>query len=196
MEIRRKEYYIRKLKYEDGKLLSKWSTFESPLFSGYNYNNLTDSEIKIWYKVKQPFYRSSYFSVMKDEENLIGYVGIKEINRFLKKAKLGIVLDPNYVSKGYGTKIMLDFLYYYFNTLNMKKLVLEVNDWNFRARKMYENLGFTYESEKFEYFENQNLDLYTDYMKEYKNSFIIKRGSIYSKTHIMSLRKQEYKNET
>ncbi len=36
-------------------------------------------------------------------------MGIKYIRKILKESTLGIVFDPNYINKGYGTESILTF---------------------------------------------------------------------------------------
>ncbi|MGF0039998.1 GNAT family N-acetyltransferase [Peptoniphilaceae bacterium SGI.131] len=195
MEIIREDYYIRPLKFEDGRLLAKWGNFQDPLLAGYNYNDLSEEELRTWYRVKQRFYRASYFSILDKEENLIGYLGLKEINKFLKTAKLGIVFNPDMVSKGYGKRVMVDFLAYYFRILGMRRLDLNVNAWNFRARRLYEALGFTYKKDFFEKFENQDLPLEDEAYADIREYFDLRGDQIYSKILRMSLTDREYRHE-
>lgn len=195
MEIIREDYHIRPLKFEDGSLLSKWGAFEDPLFSGYNYNDLSEEELKTWYRVKQRFYRASYFSILDKEGNLMGYLGLKEINKFLKTAKLGIVFNPDIVSRGYGKRVMEDFLAYYFMDLGMRRLDLDVNAWNFRAINLYRSLGFSPKKEFYEKFENQDLPLEAGKYAPIKEYFDIRGGQIFSKILRMSLSDKEYRHE-
>ena len=197
MKIVRDGYYIRPIEKKDKYLLKKWGVFEDPIFEGYNYAKLTDSELNFWYTSKQFPFRSSYFAIMADEDKMIGYLGIKEINRFIKSAKLGIVIDPNYVSKGYGTRAMKDFLAYYFNELKMKRMILEVNDWNTRARRLYESLGFKYAGDNLQKFENQALDIDQKRYDSIRDSFEEIGETLYTKVWRMTMTRKEYqeKNE-
>lgn len=182
------------LKMEDGYKLKEWSTYESPLFVGYNYNSLTEREQQFWYLSKQRRFNSSYFSIYVGKE-MIGYIGIKEINQLLKTSKLGIVFDPKWTSKGYGSAILEEFLEYYFNELKMRRLDLEVNSWNERAIKLYEKFAFRIDSTKYIEFENQNLDLSKQEFQKYKDDFIQKDGKIFTRIYVMKLKRQEYFNE-
>ena len=189
---KRDEYYIKDLEAQDRFLLNKWAEFEDPIFYGYNYVDMSDKELSYWYSTKQYPFRVSYFSVMDYDGNMIGYLGIKEINRFTKAAKLGIVLDPRHVSKGYGTLIMKDFLAYYFDELNMKRLNLEVNGWNKRAINLYKKFGFKYYGEYMQKFENQTLDIYSDEYSDVREFFEEKTLGLYNKIYKMSMTKLEY----
>jgi len=53
--------------------------------------------------------------------------------------------DKKEQGKGYGTEAMKLLLEYGFNTLNLNRLDLKVNDFNLRAIKCYQRLGFVEE---------------------------------------------------
>lgn len=195
MEIN-KDYFIRELRREDGFKLSKWGRFNDPLYYGYEYNDLSDREVGQWYKVKTKHWRSEYFAIISPQDDLIGYIGMKEINGLLKTAKLGIVIDPNLVSKGYGTSVMKEFLDHVFKEKKMRRLDLEVNAWNTRALKLYTKFGFRKNGETFIQFENQDLNLDEQRFAEIKDEFLVKNNTLYSKIYKMSLIAKEYLDES
>lgn len=187
-----KEYYLRPLKKEDGILLRQWTDHEDPLFIGYNYSDLTDKELDIWFKLKRERNNSLYFSIFNSEDRLIGYIGAKEINKILKIAKLGIVLDSKFISKGIGTKVLSQFLDFYFNQLKMRRLDLEVNAWNLRAINLYKKFNFKMHSSEYIKFENQAIDINKE---KYKGYFKEHNGTIFTKIYEMRLKRQEYLDE-
>lgn len=186
---------LKKVEYEDSLKLKEWGEYEDPIFMGYNYNKLTENESKYWFVSKQKMFNSKYFSINLDDK-MIGYVGVKEINSLKKTGKLGIVFDPNFVSKGYGKIAMKIFLDYYFNTLKMKKIVLEVNSWNHRAIKLYEHYGFEIYKENYQYFENQNLDLKDKKYEYIRDEFKVENTNLYSRIYFMKLTKETYESRT
>lgn len=185
-------YTIRPLKKSDAELLKYWGEFNDPLFYGYEYNDLNNKEKEIWYKLKTKINHCQYYSVISDEDKLIGYVGLKELNYISKTAKLGIVIDPNLVSKGYGSLILRDFLDIYFNLKKYSRLDLEVNSWNTRAIKLYEKFGFKNISSRYQKFENQELHL--EEYDNYEEHFKYVRNEIYSKIYKMSLEREDFLN--
>ena len=177
--------YIEKISRQTALDLKYWGEFDDPKLSGYNYGNLSDFEINFWYNsVTTP--RKRYFAVKtSSDDRFIGFLGLKKYNPLIKKAKLGIVFDPNYVSEGYGYEAMNLFLDYYFNELKFKEMILEVNLFNERAIRLYKKLGFKECGQTTEIFENQNIDCDQRYFEE-------KRDIIYSKILIMNLTKDDY----
>ena len=94
--------YLDKIDRESALELKNRGNFTDPRLIGYNYGNLTDFELRLWYgNINMPNKR--YFAVRrKEDDRFIGFIGLKNINPILKRAKLGIVFDANYVSLGYG----------------------------------------------------------------------------------------------
>ncbi|MDD7383899.1 MAG: GNAT family N-acetyltransferase [Peptoniphilaceae bacterium] len=174
--------YIKTLELSDAYLLKKWGQFNDPYLLGYNYSNLSDFEIEFWYKtIKIP--TKNYFSVFtKEDNNFIGFIGIKEIKYFRKTSKLGIVFDPNFVSKGFGYEAMKSFLSVYFFDYNFREMTLDVNLFNTRAMKLYKKLGFEVYGKSNEIFENQDVEFDERY-------FLYKYGKIYSKLLKMRIRR-------
>lgn len=165
--------------------LKNWENFTDPKLSGYNYGNLTDFEIKLWQgTIAMPNKR--YFAVkIVEDHRFIGFIGLKNINPLLKRAKLGIVFDPNFVSKGFGYEAVCALLEVFFDEMNYKKLYLDVNTFNERAIKLYKKCGFKEVSYSREIFENQNIEMDDRYF-EYSH------GLIYSKIINMKLSKDDY----
>ena len=112
----------------------------------------------------------------------------------MRSSLLGIVFDPNMVSKGLGTRSLDDLLHYYFNEMNMRKLYLEVNAWNDRAIKSYEKVGFKETGRKVEKFENQNILNTREYLEK-KDDFIVKDKQVFSKIIKMEISKKEYRRD-
>lgn len=192
MIIKRDDYIIRDLEFKDALFLRKWGSFDDPILYGYNYADLTDSEIRYWYNSKRFPFRAQYYVAINNKGHMIGYMGMKEINRFTQSSKLGIVLDPNYVSKGYGTRLLRDFLDYYFNELKMTRMILEVNRWNKRAISLYEKMGFKEYATSFQRFENQKIDLEDPSYARVRDCFEIRNGRIYNEIIKMSLSRRDY----
>ena len=78
-----------------------------------------------------------------EEEILIGNCGIHEVNWKDRVGVCGIMIgEKSYWGKGYGTEAMELLLNYGFKVLNLNRIELLVHDFNERAIKCYEKLGF------------------------------------------------------
>lgn len=184
---------ISSIKLEDVYYMTNWGKHENLLLFDYNFPLLSDSEIKQWYYLKTIGIRKKYYGILNENNILIGYMGIKNIRRFKREATLGIVFDPNYVNQGYGTESINLYLNYYFNKMKMKRMYLDVAQFNKRAIQCYEKNGFKKFDVYLEEFFNQNLDLNSPYFLEEKSSFKIKNAKIYNHINKMKVDKKDFK---
>jgi len=73
----------------------------------------------------------------------IGNLGLHKVDRAHRKTEVGIVIgEPTLWSKGYGTEAMHVALRYAFDVLGLNKVSLDVLEYNTRAIRTYERLGF------------------------------------------------------
>ncbi len=85
--------------------------------------------------------------VLKEADQLIGHIGLYDISMPHRRAELGILIgDRDRWSKGYGTEAMSLMLEYGFNQLNLHRIYLFVLDFNTRAIRAYEKVGFKREA--------------------------------------------------
>ena len=195
MDIIGNRIKLKPIELADVYQMKNWGTHENTLLFDYNLPPWTDDELEEWYKYKTNSITKKYYSIFNEEDRLIGYIGIKNIKRILKKATLGIVLDPNYVNRGYGTEIIQTYLDYFFNEMNMKTMYLEVAKFNKRAMKCYKKCGFSVVTMYSDEFFDQNLNLEDPYYLEEKSSFVIKNGKIYNYIYKMKIDRKTYLKE-
>lgn len=90
---------------------------------------------------------STIFAVRTREDDLfLGVVALSHVNAQARHAEFGInIAHPEYQGKGYGTEATELILGYGFLQLNLNRIWLRVFDYNQRAIKVYENVGFVHE---------------------------------------------------
>ena len=169
------EVSLRELEYADTHRIRQWKDNASVLLSGYNYGRMGQAESRLWLRRCQGF-RRQYYAVDLPQHPLIGFIGSKERDIFRGRAKLGIVFDPAYQSQGYGKQALLRFLELYFSDMRMKRIDLEVNQFNDRAIRLYESVGFRVIQEKTEMFEVQDLDFSAPELAQYREAFRREKG--------------------
>lgn len=183
---------FKKLTLDHSRRLAEWGVHENKLLSDYNLSLMGEEQVKVWFLLRKEDLFTKYFAVFTKEDQFIGYVGIKDINVLFKTALLGIVLDPNWVDMGYGKLIMRLFLDYYFNVLKMRILYLEVNEFNRRAIRLYEGLGFIHEGEHLEPFDVEvDLTGDLDYLRD-RDCFVEVDGEIHTRIFHMKLDLHRY----
>lgn len=162
---------FRKMELSDVFTFRNWGRHKSPLFFDYNFIGESEEDIIEWFKWKTKRPLSEYFVIEKDGR-IIGYLSLKNINKILKRGELGLVLDPNYINKGIGKKILGLFLNY-LRARGFKKIILFVAQYNKRARRCYEELGFKERYKFLMKFPNGSYDESLPDFYENKSSFKI-----------------------
>ena len=81
--------------------------------------------------------------IEKKEHKLIGNCGFFNINDIHRSAEVGIFVgDKNYWGKGYGTEALTLLIDFGFNARNYHSIYLSVYEFNSRAIRSYEKIGF------------------------------------------------------
>ena len=171
--------------------LKNWDKYKNSLFEDYNFPDLDDREIREWFKTRVSSSVARSFAVLL-EEKTIGLINIKDIRRLLKVANLGIVFNPKYIDRGYGTSALRAILKYYFESMDMRSLYLDVAVHNKRAIRCYEKCGF--KKIKKHIIKSTNIirdEILPCYTEE---DFIVKGGTVYLYYYKMRLSKNNYKS--
>lgn len=177
---------ISDLTLKDAFDMAAWGVHQAPLYSHYNFDDMSGNERIEWYNFKTGSNKNHYYSA-REKGVLIGYFGLKDISKVFKTSTLGIVIDANRVGEGFGTEILKNYLDLYFNKLNMKKMKLEVASFNERAIKLYNSMGFkikSYDLEQLDYYERRDPFIYNN-----PKFFQIQDGEFYYYVHIMERNK-------
>jgi RimJ/RimL family protein N-acetyltransferase len=97
-----------------------------------------------------------------EDDRLIGEIGLDGISWSQGDTFVGISIgDRADWGKGYGTDAMRVILRYAFKELNLRRVTLDVFEYNPRAIRSYEKVGFTHEgrARKYLHREGQRYDL-------------------------------------
>lgn len=184
---------VRRLSREDVDKMASWGKHEEPEFLHYNFPNLSKQERDMWFRIKARNFTRRCFAIEDSDDNLVGYISLRNIRLFRRESELGIVFDPSKLSKGYGTDGLLTFLDLYFNNLKMRRLILKVAKFNKRAFRCYEKCGFTVYDEILDEFEEQNLGLMTKkQIVEGNEEFDIYKGKLVTKYYYMYINREKY----
>jgi len=161
-----KEIILRPLKVTDWQKTIEWrNNFSIKKMALMHPFPITEIIEKKWYQtvLKSTDNKNIYFTIVKKNDIPVGFITLKNINYTHKNCSLGIVIgDTDDRGKGYGKEAMLLLITYAFNTLNLKKITVEVVESNKRAYALYKKLGFIEEGRlKQHYFiEGEYLDVH------------------------------------
>ena len=166
-----------------------WGEHQDPRFYHYNFPYEHRYEYEAWYYSKQRWLSRKVFGLFLDDYPL-GFVTLKNIQWLKKTAELGIAIDPNHLSEGFGTELLKRFLTYVFTTYPITTMQLKVAHFNERAQKSYEKIGFQRVSSKVEMFEEQG---YKDIIiARYPELFHMQDGALMTTFHLMAIKKEDF----
>ncbi len=140
--IKTERLVIDELKREDVDFIMSWERNIDILIKEYDFIDAANGNPSLWYKYRKEKPRLKSYTVKNSSGEAIGFISIRNINKFFGTAILGITFNEKYLSQGYGTEALRAFLDYYFNEMNMRMMILDVGKYNFRAVKCYKKLGF------------------------------------------------------
>ena len=122
---------------------TEWlNDFETTDYIGKSYKVVTIAdEIKHFENSKENEF--VFFIIRKEDDELIGTVGLHNVDNINRRATLGIFIgDKSGRNKGYGTEAIRLILEYGFKYLNLNNIDLDVMEFNQRAQACYRKCGF------------------------------------------------------
>jgi len=82
---------------------------------------------------------------IKYDQQIIGYIGLSNINDELAKAELRFLMAPEYEGRGIMQNVCIKILEYAFIFLNLEMLEISIPTEDIASRKLSETLGFELE---------------------------------------------------
>ncbi|MGM0379813.1 MAG: GNAT family N-acetyltransferase [Bacillota bacterium] len=138
-----KRLYLSPINLKDSETYTKWI---NDLEISINLGNAAgiysiEKEKEALERINEEGYNFALIDLKKDK--LIGNCGLLNVNIQQRVAELGIFIgNRDYWDKGYGKEGIELVLDYAFNILNLNNIMLKVYDFNKRAIKCYEKVGF------------------------------------------------------
>lgn len=122
--------------------INDWETVQY-LASRYPRSRKDEKE---WLSGGDPSYGDAAFIVETLEQRPIGFLGLHRMAPEHREAHLGVAIgDEEYRDGGYGTDIMRTLARAAFEVMNLNRIELTVYEWNPRAIRVYEKVGFKQE---------------------------------------------------
>lgn len=107
---------------------------------------ITKTEEVEWYENVVKNKSKVIFSILTDSGKYIGNTGLSEIDHKNRKAAIWIYIgEKNERGKGYAGESIKLLLDYAFHFLNLRKIYLNVAEYNENAIKLYKKMGFVIE---------------------------------------------------
>ncbi len=131
---------------EDAQVWYEWiNDIETQAFITNFWNILHKETEEEYYETLRKNKSQKTFSIfVKDSGKIIGNISLFDINNISRNTTLGIMIcDKEEQNKWYGTESMKLILKYAFEILGLHKVSLHYVDFNTRAGKVYEKVGFS-----------------------------------------------------
>ena len=123
---------------------TEWlNDFEVTDYTGRSAQVVTLEGERKWFENYPTDNNQTFFIVRKEDDKVIGNIGLHRIDKMNRTATLGIFIgDKSERNKGYGTETVRLILDYGFNYLNLNSIKLDVMEFNERAITCYKKCGF------------------------------------------------------
>jgi len=136
--------YLRAIEREDAALAQAWiNDPEVNFFMRTNWPLNRQAEEQFIDKIAQSEHDLVLMMVRREGDLPLGLTGFHQIDYFRRHAMFGITIGAKEEwGKGYGTEATRLMVAHAFATLNLNRVWLHVYEYNARAQRTYEKVGF------------------------------------------------------
>ncbi len=101
------------------------------------------------------------FMVFYEDNTFLGFAYTYEFNALDRHSRITVAVKPEYVSSGVGCLIAINFLEYLFKTYTLRKVYMNVYDFNNNSINAISSLGLQEETrlKEYHYYDNKYCDL-------------------------------------
>jgi RimJ/RimL family protein N-acetyltransferase len=140
--LRGRRVTLRHMVRADVDAMAKWPPFREPELEWANLELAFPSERDVYFDRGRTNETRRRFVVIDEAGEIIGTVGLRNVNLSAREATLGIIIRADAVGQGYGTDTVETVLAYAFDALELDRILLDVAESNLRARRVYDKTGF------------------------------------------------------
>jgi len=195
INFRTKRCICREMTREDVYERCAWGPYDNALLSYYAFNFDKEHKKRALYYRWKGMKREWFSFDLGETGTLIGILSLRRIRRIVRTARLGLVIKPEHVNRGYGTEIVKGFMKYYFTEMGFRRLFLDVAEFNKRALHCYKKCGFV-SCGAFDREYPGSYDII--HTEEYRNSedcFFFRDGRLYARYTDMTLSRKEWEQK-
>lgn len=143
-ELRGARVTLRHLVREDVDQMATWPRFQEPDLQWANLDLTHPADRDLYFQRGRTNAGRRRFVILNEARQIIGTVGLRNLDFRSGEGTLGIIIRADVVGKGYGTDTVRTVLDYAFDVLGLRRVLLDVAASNHRARHVYEKLGFVH----------------------------------------------------
>ena len=151
IEINTNRLLLRSLKIDDAEAIFNYRS--DPIINQYqewiprtinDVNDFIKNSVSPIINIVDTWYQ--FVIIKKDQNNLIGDIGLHFLDADKKQVELGCTLDKDYQGKGYATEALREIINYLFNDLEKRRIVTSIDPRNIKSIGLVERLGFRKEA--------------------------------------------------
>jgi RimJ/RimL family protein N-acetyltransferase len=135
---------LREMTRADVDQMARWPRFRESDLLWANLDLFSTRERDAYFERTRSNAIRKRFVVIDRADRVIGTVGLRNLDFLAEEGTLGIIIRADEVGRHNGGNAIRHLLYYGFETLGLRRVILDVAEDNLRARRCYERLGFTW----------------------------------------------------
>jgi RimJ/RimL family protein N-acetyltransferase len=143
-EIRGERITLRHMVRADVDQMASWPRFREPDLQWANLDLSFPTDRDAYFERGRTNANRLRYVILDERQELIGTVGLRDLDYYLGEGTLGIIIRADAVGRGYGTDTLLTLARHAFEVLGLRRVLLDVAQTNDRARHVYEKLGFVH----------------------------------------------------
>jgi RimJ/RimL family protein N-acetyltransferase len=142
-QIQGERVVLREMVRADVDEMAKWPRFSEPELQWANLDLTFPSDRDLYFERGRSNATRRRFVILDETGRIIGTIGLRDLDFRRGDGTLGIIIRADAVDRGYGTDAIRSLAGYAFDSLGLRRVLLDVAEDNYRAQRVYEKLGFT-----------------------------------------------------
>ncbi len=134
---------LRQLELKDAEYMLEWMHDDNVASNlGKDFRHMTIDNCKDFISSCATDKDNIHYAIVDDTDEYMGTISLKNINYTDKRAEFAISCRSKAIGKGFAKKATEELFRIAHEELMLDMLYLDVYDYNIRAQKMYEKVGF------------------------------------------------------
>ena len=142
-QIRGERVAIREMIRADVDEMATWPRFHEPELQWANLDLTFPADRDLYFERGRSNATRRRFVILDETGRIIGTIGLRNLDFRHGDGTLGIIIRADAVDRGYGTDAIRTLAGHAFDSLGLRRVLLDVAEDNYRAQRVYEKLGFS-----------------------------------------------------